>query len=369
MGTHMSRIVALRAGGCGTLVWAVAALLAGSGTAVAQTDRVFVTGGPSISGKVVAVSATSVDIEDSKGEAKKVPIEQIREVAFGGEPSSLKSARGMVLKGRPADAVEELKKIEAGDMDGVEPLVVAEKAFVEAAAAGGVAAMTGANLDAAVKQVQDYLAKNGKSHHALPMQELLGNILVKAGKFDDAAAAYSALEKGPPAFRVRAATARANLFFAQEKFDQAMKEFDAATKIDTDVKDLASAAQKSEADLGKARCLARQGKADDAVKLVQGILKKADPEAKELLGKAYNVLGESYRVAGGKDQDALIAYLTVDLVYNTVPDNHAEALFNLVDLWERGKNPERAREARQQLESAYPQSQWTKKLAAGGKPS
>lgn len=353
---------------CRSWVLAVVVLVVGSGSALAQTDRVFVNGGPSISGKVVSVSSQTVDIEDSKGETRKVPIEQIREVAFAGEPTSLKSARGMVLKGRPADAIEELKKIEAGDMEGVEPLVVAEKAFVEAAAVGGVAAMTGADLDAGTKAVQDYLAKHGKSHHALPMQELLGNILTKAGKFEDAATAYGALEKGPPAFRVRAASARANLFFAQEKFAEAIKEFDAATKIETDPKDVASAAQKSEAELGKARCMARQGKSEDAVKLVQGILKAADPEAKELLGRAYNVLGESYRAAGGKDQDALIAFLTVDLVYNTVPDNHAEALFNLVDLWERGKNPERAREARQQLESAYPQSPWTKKLGAA-KPS
>ncbi len=356
------------AAGCRNVALTVAVLLVGSGSALAQSDRVFVNGGPSISGKVVSVSSQTVDIEDSKGETRKVPIEQIREVAFSGEPTSLKSARGMVLKGRPADAIEELKKIEADEMEGVEPLVVAEKAFVEAAAVGGVAAMTGADLDAATKAVQDYLAKHGKSHHALPMQELLGNILTKAGKFEDAATAYGALEKGPPAFRVRAASARANLFFAQDKFAEAIKEFDAATKIETDPKDVASAAQKSEAELGKARCMARQGKSEDAVKLVQGILKGADPEAKELLGRAYNVLGESYRAAGGKDQDALIAFLTVDLVYNTVPDNHAEALYNLVDLWERGKNPERSREARQQLESAYPQSPWTKKLGTA-KPS
>ena len=76
------------------------------------------------------------------------------------------------------------------------------------------------------------------------------------------------------------------------------------------------------------------------------------------------MLGGIYRAAGGKDQDALISFLTVDLVYNTVPDSHAEALYNLGELWERGSQPERAREARQSLKTSYPVSPWAKKLDA-----
>ena len=93
--------------------------------------------------------------------------------------------------------------------------------------------------------------------------------------------------------------------------------------------------------------------------------KDSDPEDKEFLSRAYTVLGGAYRAMGGKDQDALISYLTVDLVYNVLPESHAEALFNLGELWERGSNPERSREARQSLKSSYPASQWTAKLGNG----
>jgi outer membrane protein assembly factor BamD (BamD/ComL family) len=51
-----------------------------------------------------------------------------------------------------------------------------------------------------------------------------------------------------------------------------------------------------------------------------------------------------------------------------VPDDHAEALFNLVELWNTNNKPERAREARQSLETTYPNSPWTKKLPPAKAP-
>ncbi|MFM9197316.1 MAG: hypothetical protein ACKOWG_16575, partial [Planctomycetia bacterium] len=84
----------------------------------------------------------------------------------------------------------------------------------------------------------------------------------------------------------------------------------------------------------------------------------------DFLSRDYTVLGGMYRAMGGKDQDALISYLTVDLVYNGLPESHAEALFNLGELWEKGNNPERAGEARQSLKTLYATSPWAAKLEA-----
>ena len=91
---------------------------------------------PSISGRVVSVSPAVVDIEGANGETQKLSIETIREVQFGAEPQALRSARAMLLRGRGADARDEVGKIEAADLDGAEPLVLAEVEFVKAAAAG-----------------------------------------------------------------------------------------------------------------------------------------------------------------------------------------------------------------------------------------
>lgn len=342
------------------LVAAVAPAMAHGQTA----DRVLTTEG-TVSGKVVAVSANDVDVEDRNGETKKIPIDKLREVQFGGEPQSLRTARSMLARGQAAEAIEELGKIPAEEFDGAEQLLLDELVFVKAGAAGRAALASGGDPKAPAKLVSDFIAKHPKSHHFYEMKELLGDLLARDGDASGALAAYSDVGKGPAALKVRAAIAKARMLFDQQKFEEAMKEYDSATKIDAT--DDASAAQKRAAELGKARCLSGLGKNDDALALVQSVIKQADPEERDLLASAYNVLGGAYRAAGDKDQDALISYLTVDLVYGGNPESHAEALYNLVELWERAKNPERSRDTRKLLEESYPASRWARKLAAAGK--
>jgi tetratricopeptide (TPR) repeat protein len=258
-------------------------------------------------------------------------------------------------------------KVEKNELEGVEPMVLAEMQYVKAAGAARVALETGAKVDEANALVAGFLAKNPQSHHTYEMQELLGDLLGQAGKSGPAGEAYAQLAKGPPAFRIRAATANARLAFDQGKYDDAIRAYDNALQIAAD--DEASLAQKQAASLGKARSLAQAGKHADALELVQKIIKDADPEAKEMLARAYATLGAVYRSIGDKDQDAVISYLMVDLVYNTVPECHAEALYNLAELWEKGKNPERARQARDSLSASYPASPWKRKLDAPAKAS
>ena len=50
------------------------------------------------------------------------------------------------------------------------------------------------------------------------------------------------------------------------------------------------------------------------------------------------------------------------LLYNTVPDSHAEALSHLVPLWKAVGQDERSREAREQLQQKYATSRWAKGL-------
>ena len=338
----------------------VVALAFGAAARAQSVDRV-VTRAGTLSGKVVATDAGEVQLEDRAGETKRVPIDQVREVQFGGEPQEVKAARSMLMRGRPADAVEELAKIQPGDLDGAEQILLDEVDYVRAAATARAALAAGADPREPGKVVADFLAKHPQSHHTYDMQELLGDLLARAGLPDKALAEYAKLAKGPPAFKVRAASARAAMLLEQQKFAEALAEFEAALRVDA--ADEAGAAQKRSAELGRARCLARLGKGDDAVGVVRALIQQADPEDATVLAGAYNTLGAAYRALPGREQDALIAFLTVDLVYNASPEEHAEALFNLVDLWDKASNPERAREARAMLESTYPRSQWTKRLA------
>ena len=339
----------------------VGVLLAGGEAAAQTADRVVTTAG-TLSGRVTATDANEVQFEDRTGETKKIPVDQIREVQFGDEPAELKSARSMLLRGRAADALEELAKIGANDLDGAEQILLDEVEYVRAAATARVALAAGGDPREPGKLVADFVAKHPESHHAYDMQEILGDLLARAGRIDNALAAFGQLAKGPPAFKVRAASAKAAMLLDQGKYAEALGEYDAAVQIRTT--DEASAAQKRAAELGRARCLAQLGKPYEAITLVQSVIQQADPEDGEVLGRAYNALGQAYRAVAGKEQDALIAFLTVDLVYNKGPENHAEALYHLVELWEKGANPERSREARSTLETSYPGSRWAKKLTA-----
>lgn len=357
------RITIARRSPASLLTAAILGALLTAQAAAQVPGRLILFNATGISGDIVAVSPMGVEI-DVRGESRKVPIESIREVTFAAEPQSLKAARVAIMRGQAAQAIEDLAQIEPADIDGADQLILDELDFAKAAAVGGQAAATGENLPAGEKAVREYLGKHSQSHHAFRMQELLAKILARSGKFADAATALAPLDRGPSAYRVRAATARAWLAYDQEKYDAAFQEFSAADKIPTPPDDAASVAQKRTAALGAARCLARQGKGGDAVATVERIVGESAPDDVELLGQAYNVLGDAHRSAG-KNQDAIIAFLTVSLVYNSVAENRAEALYNLAQLWDQAKYPQRAEEARQELASAYPDSPWARKLARG----
>ena len=353
----------------GRLLLVAGAVLASNAAFGQSPDRVRLLDRSEISGEIVVASPNEIEIKDQRSEqVKKVSIDRIREVALADEPDSLRNARGMLFRGDAASALQELTKVQDADLQGASDRVLAEMQFVKAAALARQATLTGNGLAEGEKALRDFVSKNPKTHHFYRSAEMLGDLLAKAQKFPDAATVYSALEKGPAALKVRAASAKANLNFAQGKFAEALNDFENAAKVQTDPKDAASEQQKLEASLGTARCLARLEKDTDAIALIQKVVKGADPEERDMLSKAYAVLGDAYRAAG-KEQDALIAFLTVDLVYNTQPESHAEALFNLAQLWDKAQNPERARQAKQALEATYPDSPWTKKLAAGGAAS
>lgn len=355
----------------------IAAVLVGIGMAVGigcpgvvfgqAPGRLVAPNGKSLSGTILGTSPTDVEIENEDGDLKRVPLDKIVEVQFSDEPPKLASARSFLIRGRSGDALGELESVLESELEGVPALVLAEMEFAKAAAMGQMAVESGDGVPAADALVAGFLAKHPRSHHFFEMQQLLGELRAKAGNYPAAMQAFDALSKGPSAFKIQASSGKGQVLVEQGKFADAVREYDAALAVSAG--DEASLRRAREAALGKARALSRLGKHADAIKLAKATIDGADPEDRSLLSKAYVVLGGLYRAMDGKDQDALIAYLTVDLVYNTVPDSHAEALFYLSELWGKAREEQRSRQSGQILRDAYPQSGWAKKLAAGGKAS
>ena len=147
---------------------------------------------------------------------------------------------------------------------------------------------------------------------------------------------------------MRAGVALGRALLAQGKIDDAIAAFDKVTDtaVDTDFAET----QRLLAALGKADALVASKKPDEAIRLVDGVLKKADADDAPLRAQAYNIEGTSHRQAS-RVQEALLAFLHVEVFYSSVPNAHAEALANLADLWEQVHKTERADAARQTLES------------------
>ncbi len=358
---------------CCSSWWSIAAgitLNVLGGFAVAD-DAVVTRDGTTVRGTLVSVSPDSVEIESRSG-IKKVSIVDLVELSLDGEPESLRAARRLLIRRDARGAIGELAKIEPEELKDADPRIREEFEFISLAATAQAA--TAAEAAGQVKPLADFLRKNSRSHHAYAGYELLGDILARQRKYPEAAAAYENLDRGPPALRIRAASARAGLLMQQGKFVEAIKEFEAAEKITSEPNDAASARQKRESALGRARCLAQSGKAAEGIAVSRqairdAAVKNGTVQDKDLLAAAFTVLGACQRAAGGQDEDARISFLTVDLVYNQLPEAHAEALANLIELWTAANQPERAREAVQVLTTSYPDTPWAAKHAGAGKAS
>jgi len=96
-----------------------------------------------------------------------------------------------------------------------------------------------------------------------------------------------------------------------------------------------------------AQCMAATNKIEQAVPKLEGIIAKTtDTDLKAL---AYNSLGDCYRAAK-KPEDALWAYLWVDVVYHQNRQEHAKALYWLAKLFKERGDETKSKQCRDRLE-------------------
>jgi tetratricopeptide (TPR) repeat protein len=145
---------------------------------------------------------------------------------------------------------------------------------------------------------------------------------------------------------------------SQGKYTDALKFYDGVLAVRA--KGRLADQQAQEATIGRTYCLVGTNRAQEALKILQDSVAKADDDDTALLAREYCALGNCYR-ALGDHQQALWAYLRVDLLYANVPEADAEALANLEVLWNEMHRPDRARDAHESLISHYPNSRWSKR--------
>jgi tetratricopeptide (TPR) repeat protein len=322
------------------------------------TDRVRLVRGNE-AGEVTKMTRYEVTID--KGATGSVPlaVNEIRSIAFEGEPAELAQARVNIGNGTFTKALGLLDKV-AGDQV-KRDFVKQDLEFYKAYCASRLALSGEGEITDAGKQLNLFVHNYPDNFHFLEGSEMMGDLLMASGRFDFAEKQYAELAKAPwPVYKMRAAVSLGRSLQAQGKHAEAIQQFDAALAM-TDDGGADAKNQKLSATLGKAVGLAETGKGDDAVKIIQKVIQDADPQQKELHARAYNALGNCYEKSK-QTKDALFAFLRVDVVYSNVPEAHAEALFHLVSLWKAVGNEEQSREARETLLQRHGNSKWAKQV-------
>ena len=336
--------------------WLLAAIAASLtiGTAGWAFDTVKTTE-TTVTGTVKTLSPLKVDV-DRNGVIMEIPVNEVVTIYFDDEPTLMKTARTHLIGGHYQEALDSIDKIKPEDVTSaaVEQDIAYYKAYCAAQLAlGGTGAVTDAGRAMAI-----FVSQNPNSYHYYEACEVVGDLLVAVGKYADAETYYLRVAQAPWSdYKMRAGIGLGRARLAQNQVPQAQQAFDAVLAMPAD-SDLAKA-QHLAANLGKARCLAASGQQEPAIAMIEKIVDNADPEDVELHARAYNTLGAALRKAN-RPNDALMAYLHVDVLYFTVPEAHAEALANLVELWNNMAKTERAVRARKTLMDRYPNSPWAK---------
>lgn len=307
-------------------------------------------------GEVTDMSPLEVTINKGLPGSRTVPVNQVKSIQFEGEPPELTQARVNAGNGAFAKSAQLLSKVDANQLQ--RDFIKQDIEFYQAYCAARLALGGDGQITDAGRLLNLFVRNYPNNYHYLEASELMGDMLMANGRFENAQKQYAELAKAPwPEYKIRAAISVGRTLQAQNKHAEAIQQFDVALAITDEGADAQN--QKLMATLGKAVSLTETGKVDDATSMIEKVILDADPQQKELQARAYNAQGVCYEKAK-QTKAALIAFLHVDVLYSNVPDAHAEALSHLIPLWKAVGQEDRAREAREMLEKQYGSSHWAK---------
>jgi tetratricopeptide (TPR) repeat protein len=326
---------------------AVLGLLGAVGHAHAADVLKKISTNSTINGRFTNLGKTEVTIEKTTGATETVPVNDVDWLSFDGEPSILKTIRTQSTNGSYAAALSSLGKIDPESAS--RPEVKQELLFLRAFCHARQGMETGdANeMSTAGKELYAFVTDSPTSYRAFPAYEVLGDLLVALGKPEQAEKFYKELEQAPfPEYKMRGGVAIGEAQVQQKKFSVALLSFESVLQLAEQDKTGAGETEKLAATLGKALCLANDGKVDDGIKLVEEVINTLTSDEPALLAQAYVTLGECYLK---KDQPTLarLAFLHVDVLYPTQIKAEKQALEHLAVLWAQANKKDRAEDAKQ----------------------
>jgi len=331
------------------LAFVIVMALASSSSAWAQVDRVVPVKGPTVIGKITEIKRDSVTLESTAGK-QTFTIDRIGSLVFDGEPPQLTSGRRAALEGNFEQAEQDLSRIEFNKP--MREFVKADALFYVARTEAALALAGRGDVAEAMRKMRGFASANQQSIHFYNAAKTMGDLAIAEGKYEEAVRFYTFLANAPvPELKIEAEYLGGVAKLKQGNAAEADTSF--TRVIGANVQSESGAKLQTLAKTGKAIALAQQNKGPQAVELVDSLIAELNPDNSEIAAQVYNAQGASLE-AIGDNEGAVLAYLHTHLMFSGQPSAHAEALSRLIELWPKVGNPDRANEARQELQQRYP---------------
>ncbi|MFN0054633.1 MAG: tetratricopeptide repeat protein [Planctomycetales bacterium] len=348
--------------GAATVVCLVLSSASGAETITRRGDK-------PVSGDVTGSSRLEVTIKvkNPKEETVAIPANQIQNIAWTGESPEANLARSDEAAGRYQKALDGYAKALQASKS-TNPLAKLDLEYNSLRTTARMALADSSRAGEAIKRLEEFRKAQSDHYRSFESQSLLGQLYLSQKDFVKAQLAFDALAKAPwRDTQLEAKIFTGRLLQASNKFDEAAAAYEAI--ITEQAANPQEEALRQEALLGKSRVLLAQKNFVEAQKLLELVVENVDSDDSRIQAEAYVRLGDSLREQG-KDKDALLAYLHVDVLFPSEKMLQAEALFHLTRLWDRIGQKGRAADARDKLEGEeFRNTEWARQLkapAAGG---
>ncbi|TWU00305.1 hypothetical protein Pla108_12540 [Botrimarina colliarenosi] len=323
-------------------------ILVAPATTASAVDRVRLVEGGSASGTIQKITRDAVTIE-TIDRTIEVPVIQIRAVLFDDEPSQLGQARINTENGGYETALEKLNQ--AGDDRSAAKGIQQDLAYYRAYCAARLAMGGEGEATQAGRALTEFVRENPDSYHYYAAVEALGDLLVSIGREEQAERTYAQIAKAPSlGLKARSALLIGRSLQSRGEHEDALRRFDALLAAKANEPGIAIIQQAAQ--LAKAESLAATGDLEGGLKLTRDAIRAASAQETAALAAGYNTLGRCYEEAD-RSKDALFAYLHTDLLFNSDPATHAEALAHLAKLWRSVGKPDEASDAAKRLRRQY----------------
>ena len=306
----------------------------------------------SLSGTIREISTDEISMNDDDGNFKTIQTNTILWIQFDDEPIDLPAIRTMIQISQYEEAQAKLNAISDADLKKAQPFVVQDVEFLRAYTTTQLALSGTGALDSAGRQLVAFIKNYPESYHFYEANQLIGAVLQSMGKYSDAAVYYNKLTAAPWAnTTLTAMVALGNIRIEEKKWDDAKAEFNQVLNFNDESSPLIET-QKQFAKIGLGRVATLENDYDHAEQLFQEVIRSTNAENADILAQLYNAMGENY-MAAGKNKEAIIAFLHVDLLYSKSRPEHVRALRQLYALWKQTQREDRAAIVKRTLKERY----------------